>query len=228
MKTPLDELFDSFNNLKKELNEQNKVNVKKKNLEKVNNFIKKKMLNEIGFDTPELAAQYEIPMLKGDITTKSLSQPAKYLTNAIDLKNVLENAIPSIVTAQPNVSNASQDKFAPKEMGDKQFLSYTFTKNVDEKRGTYFIEKVFIYPIDGKVFDFIPRSYVLEKNIITRVKLGDSKKELEPINIQKLMSVLMKYLNEEQNVPIAPSLNETKQKNLQKVKNFIKNKKNNH
>jgi hypothetical protein len=45
-KTPLDELFNSFNNLKKELNEQNKENVKKKNLEKVNNFIKKKILNE--------------------------------------------------------------------------------------------------------------------------------------------------------------------------------------
>jgi hypothetical protein len=46
MKTPLDELFNSFNNLKKELNEQKKENVKKSNLEKVNNFIKKKMLNE--------------------------------------------------------------------------------------------------------------------------------------------------------------------------------------
>jgi len=46
MKTPLEELFNSFNNLKKELNEQNKENVKKKNLEKVNNFIKKKILNE--------------------------------------------------------------------------------------------------------------------------------------------------------------------------------------
>jgi hypothetical protein len=46
MKTPLEELFNSFDNLKKELNEQNKENVKKKNLEKVNNFIKKKMLNE--------------------------------------------------------------------------------------------------------------------------------------------------------------------------------------
>lgn len=46
MKTPLEELFNSFDNLKKELNEQNKENVKKKNLEKVNNFIKKKLLNE--------------------------------------------------------------------------------------------------------------------------------------------------------------------------------------
>jgi hypothetical protein len=46
MKTPLEELFNSFNNLKKELNEQNKENVKRNNLEKVNNFIKKKMLNE--------------------------------------------------------------------------------------------------------------------------------------------------------------------------------------
>ncbi len=46
MKSPLEEIFNSFNNLKKELNEQNKENVKKKNLEKVNNFIKKKILNE--------------------------------------------------------------------------------------------------------------------------------------------------------------------------------------
>jgi hypothetical protein len=46
MKTPLEELFNSFNNLKIELNEQNKENVKKSNLEKVNNFIKKKILNE--------------------------------------------------------------------------------------------------------------------------------------------------------------------------------------
>jgi hypothetical protein len=224
MKTPLDELFNSFNNLKKELNEQNKENVKKKNLEKVNNFIKKKMLNEIGFDTPELAAQYDIQRLKGDITSRGSSQPDKYLTNAIDLKNTLENIIPSLKTAEPNISNASENKFAPKEMGNKEFLSYSFTKNVDENRGTYFIEKVFIYPIDGKVFDFITKSYVLENDVIARVKLGDFK---EKLTIQQLNSALWKWLREYQNVPIAPSLNETKQRNLMKVQNFIKMKKNN-
>jgi len=46
MKTPLDQLFNSFNNLKKELNEQNKENIKRKNLEKVQNFIKKKKNNQ--------------------------------------------------------------------------------------------------------------------------------------------------------------------------------------
>ena len=224
MKTPLEELFNSFNNLKKELNEQNKVNIKQKNLEKVNKFIKKKMLNEIGFDTPELAARYEIPLLKGDITTKGSSQPDKHLTNTIDLKYALENNIPRLKTAEPNISNASEDEYGPKEMGNKEFLSYSFTKNVDEKRRTYFIEKVFIYPVDGKVFDFITKSYVLENDVIARVKLGDFK---EKLTLQQLNSALWKWLSEYQNVPIDSSLNETKQRNLQKVQNFIKNRKNN-
>jgi hypothetical protein len=205
----------SLTSLQEKLTEQNKVN----------NFIKKKMLNEIGFDTPELAAQYDIQRLKGDITSRGSSQPDKYLTNAIDLKNTLENIIPSLKTAEPNISNASENKFAPKEMGNKEFLSYSFTKNVDENRGTYFIEKVFIYPIDGKVFDFITKSYVLENDVIARVKLGDFKQKL---TIQQLNSALWKWLREYQNVPIAPSLNETKQRNLMKVKNYIKNRNNNH
>lgn len=46
MKSPLDEIFKSLTSLQGELNEQNKENVKKSNLEKVNNFIKKKILNE--------------------------------------------------------------------------------------------------------------------------------------------------------------------------------------
>jgi hypothetical protein len=46
MKTPLEQLFNSFNNLKKELNEQNKENIKRKNLEKVQNFIKKRKNNQ--------------------------------------------------------------------------------------------------------------------------------------------------------------------------------------
>ena len=46
MKTPLEQLFKSFNNLKKELSEQNKENIKRKNLEKVQNFIKKRKNNQ--------------------------------------------------------------------------------------------------------------------------------------------------------------------------------------
>jgi hypothetical protein len=46
MKTPLEQLFNSFNNLKKELNEQNKENIKRRNLEKVQNFIKKRKNNQ--------------------------------------------------------------------------------------------------------------------------------------------------------------------------------------
>lgn len=225
MKTPLEELFNSFNNLKKELNEQNKENVKRKNLEKVNNFIKKKTLNEMGFDTPELAAKYEIPMLKGDITTKGLSQPDKPLTNTIDLKNVLENIVSPIKTALPHIGNASDDKFAPKEMGDKEYLSYTFTKNINDKRNTFFVEKIFIYPVDGRVFDFITRSYVVQGDIIARVMLGDFK---EKLTLQQLARGLWQWVRDHHNVPVAPSLNETKERNLQKVQNFIKNKKNNY
>lgn len=224
MNSPLNEIFKSLTSLQKELNEQNKENIKKKNLEKVNNFIKKKTLNEMGFDTPELAARYEIPMLKGDITTKGLSQPDKYLTNTLDLKYALENIVSPLKTASPNISNASEDKFAPKEMGEKQFLSYTFTEIIDEKRGTYFIEKVFIYPVDGKVFDFISKSYVLENDVIARVKLGDIK---EKLTLQQLSRGLWEWIRDNHNVPVAPSLNETKQRNLMKVQNFIKKRKNN-
>lgn len=46
MKTPLEQLLNSFNNLKKELNEQNKENIKRKNLEKVQNFIKNRKNNQ--------------------------------------------------------------------------------------------------------------------------------------------------------------------------------------
>ena len=46
MKTPLEELFNSFNNLKKELNEQRKVTIKETNLMKVQNFIKKRKNNQ--------------------------------------------------------------------------------------------------------------------------------------------------------------------------------------
>jgi hypothetical protein len=46
MKTPLEELFSSFNNLKKELTTQNKENIKRRNLEKVQNFIKKRKNNQ--------------------------------------------------------------------------------------------------------------------------------------------------------------------------------------
>jgi hypothetical protein len=48
MKSPLDEIFKSLSSLKEELNEQNKVNVKKRNLEKVKQFLleRKGLLNE--------------------------------------------------------------------------------------------------------------------------------------------------------------------------------------
>ena len=39
MKSPLDEIFKSLGSLKEELNEQNKVTVKKRNLEKVKRFL---------------------------------------------------------------------------------------------------------------------------------------------------------------------------------------------
>jgi hypothetical protein len=47
--TPMNEIFKSLTSLQKELNEQNKVNIKEKNLEKVKQFLleKKNILNEI-------------------------------------------------------------------------------------------------------------------------------------------------------------------------------------
>jgi hypothetical protein len=42
MKSPIDEIFKSLDSLKEELNEQNKVNVKKRNLEKVKQFLLEK------------------------------------------------------------------------------------------------------------------------------------------------------------------------------------------
>jgi len=51
MKTPLDEIFKSLTSLQEELNEQNKLNIKEKNLEKVKQFLlEKEMLNEISID----------------------------------------------------------------------------------------------------------------------------------------------------------------------------------
>jgi hypothetical protein len=44
MKSPIDEIFKSLDSLKEELNEQNKVNVKKRNLEKVKRFLLEKEL----------------------------------------------------------------------------------------------------------------------------------------------------------------------------------------
>jgi hypothetical protein len=65
MKTPINEIFKSLTSLKDELNEQNKINVKQRNLEKVKQFLKKKktllnenynpnIIDEVFIETPEL------------------------------------------------------------------------------------------------------------------------------------------------------------------------------
>jgi hypothetical protein len=50
--TPLNEIFNSLTSLQEELNEQNKVNIKEKNLKKVKKYLieKKNLLNEISID----------------------------------------------------------------------------------------------------------------------------------------------------------------------------------
>ena len=46
MKTPLDEIFKSMTSLQKELTEQNKVNIKQKNIMKIENYLKIKRNNQ--------------------------------------------------------------------------------------------------------------------------------------------------------------------------------------
>jgi hypothetical protein len=67
MKSPLDEIFKSLSSLKEELNEQNKVNVKQKNLEKVKQFLleRKDLLDEEDLDearrNPDVNVDQPIP-----------------------------------------------------------------------------------------------------------------------------------------------------------------------
>ena len=42
MKTPLDEIFGSISSLQKELNQENKKNIKQRNLQKIENYLKTK------------------------------------------------------------------------------------------------------------------------------------------------------------------------------------------
>jgi hypothetical protein len=65
MNSPVNEIFKSLTSLQEELNEQNKENIKRKNLEKVKQFLKKKksllnenynpnIIDEVLIETPEL------------------------------------------------------------------------------------------------------------------------------------------------------------------------------
>jgi len=46
MKTPLEELFNSMSSLQKELNQENKKNIKQRNLQKIENYLKTKRNNQ--------------------------------------------------------------------------------------------------------------------------------------------------------------------------------------
>ena len=198
MKTPLEEIFNSFNNLKKELNEQNKENIKRKNLEKVKQFLLEK------FDAEGIYSSVEA-------TTKALSS----IMDDFHTSAGRDFNDESSISSHQKMRHA-RNRLIKKLGFDIGNLPSHTPSQKNTTRGLYYISDEMGYLGGYKTLEEISEAYHTAKNDGSN---PDLVKAVEDLLGKPSLTSLQEELNEQRKITI-------KESNLMKVQKFIKNRKN--
>ncbi len=198
MKTPLDELFNSFNNLKKELNEQNKENIKRKNLEKVKQFLLEKFGAENIYSSVEA-------------TTKALKSIMDDF-NAYIGRNFNDESGGKSISSHQKMRHA-RNRLIKKLGFDIGNLPSHTPSQKNTKRGLEYISDEMGYMGGYKTLEEISEAYHTAKNDGSNLDLVKAVEDLLGTSLQEKLTEQGKQT--------------IKETNLMKVQNFIKNRKNN-
>ena len=149
MKSPLDEIFKSLGLLQEELNEQNKVNVKKRNLEKVKQFLLEK---------------------KGFLDEEDIQWICENNTNVfIDTKKILGKWCINASFIKINHVEYQHTEYTIHELGIEDKLIITLSnKGCQHKNKLYPVKKVQIRDVSGAGDTFLSglvSEYVLTNDI---------------------------------------------------------------